>query len=89
MSDDGAREHEPHARDEVTEPASESPIDDLYVQRMQELVRRWDLATLQRDLFDAMGESTHGRSVHVPSRLALALDLFLDSYGGEPHEDLD
>lgn len=64
-------------------------MDDLYVQRMEELVRRWDLPTLRRDLFDAMGDSPHGRSVHVPSRLAVALDMFLDSYGGKPQEGLD
>lgn len=60
------------------------PLDDHYVDRMQALARRWNLNALHQELLDAMGETSVGRSVYVPSRLVNALDMFLDSYGGKP-----
>lgn len=62
-------------------------LDTNYVERMQALAARWDLRALQQEPFEAMGETPEGQRVYAPSQLALALDRFLDSYGGKPDSE--
>lgn len=50
-------------------------------ERFVELGTRWDVVALQRELSEALDGLEEAQRPYVPTNLATALRMFLDSYG--------
>ncbi len=55
-------------------------VDDV-LERFEALAARWDLQGLHRDVTEVLAGLEDSERPFVPSRLALALEMFLDAYG--------
>lgn len=54
---------------------------DEMVGSFREVVRRWDLRTIQHDVRCALGRQRESERPYVARNLARALDMFIDSNG--------